>query len=294
MTDTSRPSRWSPAPLAVLALRWQRHWPTRIMSLPWRALWVGWESLDDRIQQKGGSATLAPMDITKADAMAQLCRSVHDRWGQIALWVHTAIHAAPLTPVDHMDAKDWQKSLSINLDAMAHLVPYVSALLKKDGSAVLFGGHPRWRVVLWSCRDHRIGAESGLVTQLAGRKPCRFGRAVRIFPPRPMGKRLCAHACQPGEDRSVLARQSRTVVARSSRIESGAGMRRTRRDFPSTENAPPDANRRTRAARQGSAYVRDKRRQAAARTHDATMTGSTAPGLEGARGDRPRTGRDRW
>jgi NADP-dependent 3-hydroxy acid dehydrogenase YdfG len=98
----------------------------------------GLEELDDRIQSKGGSATLAPMDITKADAMAQLCRSVHDRWGQISLWVHTAVHAGPLSPVDHLDAKDWKKSVAINLDAMSHLVPYISPLLKQDGTAVFF------------------------------------------------------------------------------------------------------------------------------------------------------------
>ena len=55
------------------------------------------EELDDRIKAKKGEATLAPMDITKTDAMAQLCRSIYDRWGALDIWVHAAIHAAPLT-----------------------------------------------------------------------------------------------------------------------------------------------------------------------------------------------------
>ena len=55
------------------------------------------EELDDRIKAKGGSATLAPMDVTVPEAMAQLCRSIYDRWGGIDLWAHTAIHAAPLS-----------------------------------------------------------------------------------------------------------------------------------------------------------------------------------------------------
>ncbi|MGY9046228.1 MAG: SDR family NAD(P)-dependent oxidoreductase, partial [Rhodobacterales bacterium] len=58
----------------------------------------GLEDLDDHIKARGGQATLAPMDITKPEAMAQLCRSVFDRWGRIALWAHAAVHAAPLTP----------------------------------------------------------------------------------------------------------------------------------------------------------------------------------------------------
>lgn len=96
------------------------------------------EDLDDRIQAKGGKATLAPMDITNADAMAQLCRSIHDRWGKVDLWIHTAAHGAPLTPADHIDPKDWQKSVSINVDAVGRLIPFLSPLLGHDGHAVFF------------------------------------------------------------------------------------------------------------------------------------------------------------
>ncbi len=96
------------------------------------------EELDDRIQAKGGAATLAPMDITNADAMAQLCRSVYDRWGKVDLWIHTAAHGAPLTPADHIDQKDWSKSVAINLDAVGRLIPFLSPLLGTEGQAVFF------------------------------------------------------------------------------------------------------------------------------------------------------------
>ncbi|WP_054001728.1 SDR family NAD(P)-dependent oxidoreductase [Shimia sp. SK013] len=96
------------------------------------------EELDDRIQAKGGAATLAPMDITNADAMAQLCRSIHDRWGKVDLWVHAAVHGAPLTPAGHIDQKDWTKSVAINLDSVGRLIPFLSPLLGADGHAVFF------------------------------------------------------------------------------------------------------------------------------------------------------------
>ena len=70
------------------------------------------EEIDDLIQAKGGSATLAPMDITETAAMAQLCRSIFDRWGKVDLWLHTAIHAAPLAPANHIDPKDFARSIS--------------------------------------------------------------------------------------------------------------------------------------------------------------------------------------
>ena len=55
----------------------------------------GLEELDDRIRALGGTATLAPMDVTVDEAMATLCRGIHDRWGKVDVWAHAAIHAAP-------------------------------------------------------------------------------------------------------------------------------------------------------------------------------------------------------
>ena len=63
------------------------------------------EELDDRIKAKGGQATLAPMDVNNADAMAHLCRSIFDRWGEVDFWAHTAVHAAPIGPAATMDDK---------------------------------------------------------------------------------------------------------------------------------------------------------------------------------------------
>ncbi|MFA5582050.1 MAG: SDR family NAD(P)-dependent oxidoreductase, partial [Paracoccaceae bacterium] len=87
------------------------------------------EELDDRIKALGGDATLAPMDITNTDAMAQLCRAIFDRWGHVDTWVHSAIHAAPLAPAPHIDAKDWEKSVAINVTATGRLIPMIAPLL---------------------------------------------------------------------------------------------------------------------------------------------------------------------
>jgi len=96
------------------------------------------EELDDRIQARGGSATLAPMDITNVDAMAQLCRSIYDRWGKIDLWAHTAVHAAPLTPAAHLDPRDWDKSVAGNITATGQLIPFLAPLLGEAGQALFF------------------------------------------------------------------------------------------------------------------------------------------------------------
>ena len=96
------------------------------------------EALDDQIQKCGGSSTLAPIDLTDENAIAQLCRSIFDRWGKIRLWAHTAIHATPLGPVITIDSKDWEKSIKNNVTALTKLIPMVSPLLEEDGKAVFF------------------------------------------------------------------------------------------------------------------------------------------------------------
>ena len=96
------------------------------------------EALDDQIKKSGGSSTLAPIDLTDQNAVAQLCRSIFERWGKVRLWVHTAIHAAPLGPVITVDNKDWEKSVTNNLTALAKLIPMVSPLLDEDSKAVFF------------------------------------------------------------------------------------------------------------------------------------------------------------
>ena len=53
----------------------------------------GLEELDDLIQKSGGSATLAPLNVTDENAMAHLAKSILERWGRLSLWVHAAIHA---------------------------------------------------------------------------------------------------------------------------------------------------------------------------------------------------------
>ena len=96
------------------------------------------EELDDQIKKRGGSSTLAPIDLINTNAVAQLCRSIFDRFGKVRLWAHTAIHAAPLGPVITIDSKDWEKSITNNVTVLAKLIPMVSPLLQEDSKAIFF------------------------------------------------------------------------------------------------------------------------------------------------------------
>ncbi len=159
------------------------------------------EELDDRIKAAGGTATLAPMDITVPDAMATLCRGIHDRWGKLDLWIHTAIHAAPLSPVNFVAAKDWQKSLAVNATAPSVLIPYVAPLLGQEGQAVFFDD-PRAGEKFFGAYAASKAAQMSLAKSWQA-ETAKTGPRVQILDPKPMPTGLRARFF-PGEDRNAL------------------------------------------------------------------------------------------
>ncbi|MFV0514893.1 MAG: SDR family NAD(P)-dependent oxidoreductase [Jhaorihella sp.] len=161
------------------------------------------EELDDRIRAGGGgAATLAPMDITQPPAMATRCRGIHDRWGRLDLWLHCAIHAAPLSPAGHIDPKDWEKSVAINASAVSVLIAYVAPLLGHEGRAVFFDD-PRAGEKFFGAYGATKAAQMALARSWAAESR-NIGPDVRILQPRPMPTGTRARFF-PGEDRSGLA-----------------------------------------------------------------------------------------
>ena len=161
------------------------------------------EELDDRIKALGGSATLAPMDITKADAMAQLCRSIYDRWGHLDLWAHTAIHAAPMSPANHVVAKDMQKSIDVNVTATATLITMVSPLLDAaDAGQAVFFDDPRAGEKFFAAYGATKAAQMALARSWQA-EAVKTGPKVSIVTPLPMPTVTRARFF-PGEDRAAL------------------------------------------------------------------------------------------
>ncbi len=100
----------------------------------------GLEELDDAIQAAGGKATLVPVDVTDDPALERLGAAIHQRWGRLDLWVHAAIHAPALSPANHIDARDLDRALAVNLRATQRLVRVLDPLLRQSarGRAVFF------------------------------------------------------------------------------------------------------------------------------------------------------------
>lgn len=175
----------------------------------------GLEELDDRIRARGGQATLAPMDITLPEAMQQLCRGIHDRWGRLDLWLHTAIHAAPLAPASHLADKDFDTSLAVNVKATQRLIGYVQPLLGASGKAVFFDDARAGEKFFG-----HYGASKAAQIALARSwqaETRRTGPAVTILTPPPMPTAVRARFF-PGEDRSALTECDAAAAALKSDI----------------------------------------------------------------------------
>jgi NAD(P)-dependent dehydrogenase (short-subunit alcohol dehydrogenase family) len=166
----------------------------------------GLEELDDRVKARrqpgAGNLTLAPMDITNDDAMRHLCRSIHDRWGGLNLWIHAAIHAAPLSPAAYLDGKDWDKSLNINLRATGSLIPMIAPLLGAAGTAV-FLDDPHGGEMNFGAYGTTKSAQIALARSWQA-ESAKIGPKVVIHQPAPMPTATRARFW-PGENRATLA-----------------------------------------------------------------------------------------
>lgn len=163
----------------------------------------GLEELDDRIQKAGGVATLAPMDVTDPKAMEHLAQSIAARWGRLGLWVHAAIHAPPLSPAGHVDAKDFDKSVATNLRATATLIPLLEPLLRAGKGAAVFLDDPRGGEKFFGAYGATKAAQIALAKSWQA-ECVRTGPRVLILEPCPTATATRARF-YPGEDRTVLA-----------------------------------------------------------------------------------------
>jgi len=160
------------------------------------------EELDDRIQARGGQATLAPMDITDPAAMAHLAASIHARWGGLGLWLHPAIYAAPLSPAGHLAEKDINRSTDTNIKATMHLIGVLEPLLLAAKGTAMFFDDPRGGQKFFGAYGTTKSAQIALARSWQA-ETVKVGPRVLIETPAPMATAVRARFF-PGEDRAPL------------------------------------------------------------------------------------------
>jgi NAD(P)-dependent dehydrogenase (short-subunit alcohol dehydrogenase family) len=89
------------------------------------------EEVEERIHDAGGTATIAPLDLTEGESIGKLAGAVSERWAKLDILVLNAAMLGSLTPVQDIDPKEYSRLLSLNLLANQALIAAFDPLLKR-------------------------------------------------------------------------------------------------------------------------------------------------------------------
>lgn len=167
----------------------------------------GLEELDDEIRAAGGpNAVLVPLDVRDAEGLARLGAAVHERWGRADLWVHTAISTPMLSPVEHIEPKDMEAGLAVNVAALQRLIRVVDPLLRPaEAGRAVFVDDAMAADAMNAAYLASKSAQRALVRAWA-RGLDQAGRARALIATAPPMDTSLRSKCYPGEDRTRLAR----------------------------------------------------------------------------------------
>ena len=89
------------------------------------------EEIEQRIHEAGGTATIAPLDLTDGESIGKLAVAIAERWEKLDILVINAAMLGSLTPVQDIDPKEYSRLLSLNLLAPQALIAAFDGLLRK-------------------------------------------------------------------------------------------------------------------------------------------------------------------
>jgi len=171
------------------------------------------EAVEDAIFAAGGSATIAPLDLTDGDSIARLAAAVIERWGKLDILVLNAAMLGTLSPVPTIDGAEFARLFTLNVTAQQVMIASFDALLRKSDAGRLValtssvGASPR---AFWGAYGASKAALENLVQSYGDEvKNLSQVRAAIVDPGR---TRTAMRAkAYPGEDPSTVKEPS--VVA---------------------------------------------------------------------------------
>ena len=104
----------------------------------------GLEELDDQIKADGrGQATLVPLDLTDMPGIDRLGGAIHERWGKLDILVANAGVLGVISPIGHVEAKTFEKVMTVNVTSTWRLIRSVDPLLRLSdaGRAIIMSSN---------------------------------------------------------------------------------------------------------------------------------------------------------
>ena len=164
------------------------------------------EEVEEDIHAAGGTATIAPMDLTEGDSIVRLATAIHERWGRLDILVINAALLPSLMPVTQIEAKGFNQALTLNVLATQALLATFDPLLKRSehgrviGMTSSVGAEPR---AYWGAYGATKAAFDVLLTCYAREVENISATRVAILDPGATRTQMRARA-YPGEDPATL------------------------------------------------------------------------------------------
>lgn len=181
------------------------------------------EAVEGRIHDSGGSATIAPLDLTDGDSIARLAAAMGERWDALDILVLNAAMLGSLTPVASIDGKEFNKVLTLNLLANQAMIAAFDPMLRKSANGQLLavtssvGSKPR---AYWGAYGASKAALETLVLSY-GDEVRNFGSPrVAIVDPGATATLMRAQAF-PGEDQATIKQPADVAEAVMGLLEMG-------------------------------------------------------------------------
>lgn len=97
------------------------------------------EAVEEAIFEAGGSATIAPLDLTQTDSIARLASAVGERWDALDVLVLNAAMLGSLSAVPAIDAKELAQVLTLNVSAQVAMIQAFDGMLRQATAAKVIG-----------------------------------------------------------------------------------------------------------------------------------------------------------
>ncbi len=175
----------------------------------------GLEETDDAVRAAGSAATLLPMDFIKeAEKIDLLGPSIMARFGRLDILVHAAGALPLLTPLAHLQPKDWMEMVAVNMSATWRLIRSCDPPLRAapaGRAVVITSGRVQRPRAYWGGYGATKAGQAHLVqtwAQEVGDSPLR----VNLFDPGIVATKMRLTA-MPGEDQTGLTQPAEVAPA---------------------------------------------------------------------------------
>ncbi|WP_315919572.1 SDR family NAD(P)-dependent oxidoreductase [Mesorhizobium sp. SP-1A] len=161
----------------------------------------GLEELDDAIKAEAastgkGAATLVPLDLTDMEGVDRLGGAIHERWGRLDILAANAGVLGVIAPIGHVEAKTFEKVMTVNVTSTWRLIRSVDPLLRKSDAGraiVMSSGAAHSGRAFWA----PYAASKAAVEALARS----WADETRNMP-------LCVNVVDPGATRTAMRAQA--------------------------------------------------------------------------------------